>query len=109
MIEAKNEHVVVMSLERQKTSGGLIIPAVGVDPQSYGRVISVGDEVKSYKKEDIIIFHTNGGQVIVFEDKMLRVLKENEIYGVLTDTNMLSTLEEITLGDMSKQTKVITP
>lgn len=109
MINAKNNHVVVITLARQKTSGGLILPTIAVDPQSYGRIISVGDKVKSYKEEDIIIFHINGGQVVVLENKMLRVLKEDEVYGVLIDANTLSTLEEITLGDKSEQTKVTTP
>jgi co-chaperonin GroES (HSP10) len=97
MIEAKNDHVVVETMTRQRTAGGLILPEVAVEPQAYGRVTSVGEEVKYFKKGDIVIHHSNGGMAVVFDNKMLRVLKENEVYGILTDESFLSTLDKCLL------------
>lgn len=99
MIDAKRDNVVAEQLIRSKTSSGLIVPSTVNDPQAYGRVLSAGEEVNCYKKGDIVIFHSNGGQVIVLENKLLRVLKEQEIYGVLVDTKVLSTLKEATMKE----------
>jgi co-chaperonin GroES (HSP10) len=107
MIEAKGDIVVVDQLIRGKTSSGLIVPNIVDEPQAYGRVTSVGEEVKNYKVDDVIIFHKNGGMVVVLENKLLRVLKEPEIYGILVDAKVLSTLEEANLKREDK--RVVTP
>lgn len=106
MIEAKCDNIVAEQLVRGKTSGGLIVPNTVTDPQAYGRITSVGEEVTKYKVGDIIIFHLNGGQTVILENKLLRVLKEGEIYGILKEEKVIETLEEAYLR---KEGKVVTP
>ena len=106
MIDAKKDNVIVEVLIKGKTSGGLILPEIATEPQKYGRVMSVGAEVKYYKKGDIVVFHTNGGQSVLLESKLLGVLKENEVYGILTDKNIMDTLVELNLK--SEEKKVVT-
>ncbi len=107
MIDAKKDKVVTEVLIKSRTSGGLILPEVATEPQGYGRVISVGEEVTSFADGDIIVHHSNGGMVVVLESRMLRVLKEEEVYGVLTDEKIISTLIEANLQAQEKG-KVVT-
>lgn len=87
-IYAINDHVVVaeISNEEMATSGGIIIPAsIKMEPQKYGKVTSVGEKVTNIQKDDIIVFHPSGGQAIILNGVICRVLKNDEIYGVLKD------------------------
>lgn len=83
---------------RKKTSGGLIIPDAAQDPQSYCRVISIGEDVTTVKEGDVIVTHIRGGMDVLFEKCVMKVLKEEEVYGILTDESMISNLEEINIG-----------
>lgn len=85
-ITAINNHVVVEELKQEERSeNGIIIPGtVKVEPQKYGKVLSVGEEVKNIKINDIVVFHQAGGQVIMLDGIIQRVLKNDEIYGVLS-------------------------
>ncbi len=77
--------VKVMHPKKIKTSGGIIIPdsaEATVKPQLYGEVVSVGEEVKNINAGDIIMFHGNGGQAIVLDEFICKVLCYGEIYGV---------------------------
>lgn len=105
MVDAKGDNVVVKQLIRGRTSSGLIVPTVVNDPQAYGRVMSVGEKVEYYKEGDIVVFHTNGGMAMILENKVLRVLKQDEIYGILTDEKTLPTLEEVRM----QRDKVVVP
>lgn len=107
MVDAKGDNVIVEQLIRGRTSSGLIVPSIVNDPQSYGRVISVGEKVEIFKVGDMVIFHSNGGMTMVLESKLFRVLKEPEIYGVLTDKKVLATLEEATMKKSDQ--KVVVP
>ena len=88
-IQAINDHVIVQEImkEAEKTESGIIIPsAIKVAPQKYGKVLSVGNDVKYVKEGDTIVFHANAGQAIIMSTDMAsiqRVLKEPEIYGIL--------------------------
>ena len=106
MINAKKDKVITEVLMKGKTSSGLILPEIASEPQGYGRVISVGEEVTGFSEGDIIVHHSNGGMVVVLESKMLRVLKEEEVYGILIDENIISTLTEPNLRVAEK--KVVT-
>jgi chaperonin GroES len=72
--------------EETITKGGLIVPGtVRKDPQKYGTVISVGDDVKRILPGDTLIFHERGGQVILLDGEEYRILNDAEIYGIVTD------------------------
>jgi len=75
----------VLTENEQTTPGGLIVPGtVRKEPQKYGLVISVGDNVKEIQMGDTIMFHDRGGQTILIDGEEHRVLSDNEIYGVTT-------------------------
>jgi co-chaperonin GroES (HSP10) len=88
-IHAKFDNIIVEVIKEieTKTSGGIITPQSTFNmPQSYGRVVSIGPD--SRDKEivvgETIIFHRNGGQVVLTDNKEeLRILKPGEIYGVV--------------------------
>jgi len=86
-MQAIGEHVIVDVLEpEEKTEGGLIIPGnAAALPQAYGKVITVGEEVTTVKVDDVIFFHQSGGQVILIREKAYRILKIQEVYGILED------------------------
>jgi co-chaperonin GroES (HSP10) len=84
-IEALNDHVVVELIEsvEETSEGGIIIPQSIVNrPQKYGIVISVGPSVEqSIQEGDLLIFAKHGGQDIILNNIVLKVLKVSEIYG----------------------------
>ena len=87
-IQAIDDKVVAeeISSEEIQTSGGIIIPTnVKMEPQKYGKVISVGEKIETIKADDIIVFHPAGGQVMMLNGIIMRVLMYNEIYGVLKE------------------------
>lgn len=110
MIKAVTDKIVVHELKIEKSKGGLIIPESVQQPQAYGKVISIGEQVKAPIKEgDILIFHTNGGMAMVVEGKILRCLMENELYGIIQSDEILETLTpcEIKQQDLDKLDKAM--
>ena len=103
MLEAVKDKIIVEVLQRSKTSGGLIVPSTAVvDPQGYGKVISVGPDVNSdansdIKEGDILVFHLNGGMAVVMNNRILKVLNYGEVYGKLTDKVIIEQLESLQL------------
>lgn len=88
-IKAINDIVVAEEIIRteERTAGGLIVPQTAkVEPQKYGKVLSVGEKVDNIKIGDIIVFHQSGGQAVLLDGVIQRVLKKDEIYGILTET-----------------------
>ena len=87
-VQAVSDKVIVRLLRPReiKTSGGIIVPETAkkmVEPQLYGEVLSVGEEVKNVSVGDIIMFHAQqGGQDIVLDEYVCRVLCYGEIYGI---------------------------
>ena len=82
---AVNDHIIVEVLhevEEVISDGGIVIPDIAVKvPQGYGRVISVGAQVTiPVGVDDIIMFHKNGGMDIMILNKILKVLKQPEVY-----------------------------
>jgi len=96
MVKAVGDNVIVRVLVRDRTTSGIVIPTNVQEPQSYGRVLSVGENVKhvSVKEGDIIVCHLNAGQLMVFDNEILRVVKDGEIYGVLEDESIIKTLKD---------------
>jgi len=86
-IQAINDHVVVEELIKteDKTDAGIIIPqTVKMEPQKYGKVLSIGEKVTNLKVDDIVVFHQSGGQAVIVNGVIQRILKNDEIYGVLS-------------------------
>jgi len=87
-IKAINDIVVVRELikEEEKTASGIIMPAtVKVEPQKYGEVLSIGEKVTNINVGDIIVFHQAGGQTVLINGVIQRVLKNEEIYGIFSE------------------------
>jgi co-chaperonin GroES (HSP10) len=85
-IQAINDMVVVdeITKEEEKTEAGIIVPSiVKMEPQKYGKVLSIGSDVEGISVGDIVVFHQAGGQAIYMNGVVGRVLKSNEIYGIL--------------------------
>lgn len=99
MIKAVGDKVVLLLMRRAQTAGGIVIPNNIPDPQAYGKVISVGEEVEKgrVKEGDIVVCHLNAGMDMVMEKNLMRTVKYEEIYGVLTDTEYAKNLEEMVI------------
>lgn len=87
-IQAVNDKIVCILLQKSNTtSGGIVLPDdTSQEPQKYGKVISVGEDIKekdTIKKDDIILFHPSGGMSIILEGAICQVLSYQEIYGVI--------------------------
>jgi len=95
-----------------KTISGLVLPESS-DPQGYGRVLSCGDlvtEGTNIKEGDLLIFHPRAGMDIVMNKRILKVLKFEELYGILTDEDTIETLEVMKIGKVAEtKTQIIQP
>jgi len=84
---AVNDKIIVKLLdEENKTEGGIIVPEVAqgkLRPQGMGEVTSVGELVKEIGVGDIIMFNKHGGMDIILDRNLCKVLKYDEIYGIL--------------------------
>ena len=91
---------------RAKTSGGIVIPdSAIIDPQSYGRVLSVGAEVQSLDivEGDVLTFHTRGGMAAVFKKQAFRIIKYDEVYGKVTDPEIIEELDIVKMGAVEEK------
>ncbi len=100
MISAIKDKIVVQLLIREKTKSGLIIPDAVQEPQAFCKVISVGDEVKTIHVDDIIVCHMRAGMDVLIDKELIKVLKEDEIYGTLNDQD---TLDSLNVFDITKR------
>ena len=88
-----------------KTRGGLILPDNVSEPQSYGRVLTAGElilEGTPIKEGNTLIFHPRAGMDMLMEGRLLKVLKYDELYGILTSDEIKENLTPITVGGESK-------
>lgn len=99
MIKAIEDKIIVETLRREVTAGGIVMPEGAQDPQSYGKVLSIGPDAEEsgIKEGDIIVAHVRGGMDSVIGYKLIKVLKLDEVYGILTDKETLDALEQIEL------------
>ena len=89
-IQAINDHVIVEVIQdtEKKSEGGIVLPeTVETEPQRYGKVISVGPNIDDIKVDDVVAFAKFGGQDIILNRVIIKVLKKPEIYGVITEGN----------------------
>lgn len=99
MIKAVDDKIIVEVMKTGMTQGGIVIPTTTVDPQSYGKVVSVGENVgHNVKINHILVFHPKAGMDMVITKKVMKVLKYGEVWGILQDEELVGRLEGITIG-----------
>lgn len=106
MINAVKDKVVAILMTRKKTKSGLIIPNSVQEPQAFSKVISVGGDVDNVKVGDIIVSHMRSGMDVLIDRELIKVLKEDEIYGILTDKETIESLNEVVLNE-KEESKII--
>ena len=102
MIRAIEGKIIVSELKRSQTAAGILIPVTAIEPQAYGKILSMGPGVPTWDNDDdnlkvgdIIVYHKMGGQAISLNNKILCCVPYQEVYGVLEDETTLAELEEI--------------
>ncbi len=80
----KDRVFVSYSEEAEKTSGGLYIPDAAKEKPQKGKVEGIGDDVKSVKVGETVLFDKYSGSKITMEGTEYLILKEEDILGVLT-------------------------
>lgn len=110
MVEAIKDKVIVKLMKRVH-DGNIVVPDSAVmDPQLYGEVLSVGEEVgEAVKKGEVVVFHPSGGQAIVLKEQVLSVVKIEEVYGKLTDKDTLRCLKSLKIGKQEEEGRIVQP
>jgi chaperonin GroES len=70
--------------EMQKTAGGLYIPDSAKEKPQSGKVEAVGDDVKSLKVGDKILFDKYSGSKINIDNNEYLIIKEEDVLGILS-------------------------
>lgn len=70
--------------EMEKTAGGLYIPDSAKEKPQSGKVEAVGDDVKSLKVSDKILFDRYSGSKISIDNTEYLIIKEEDVLGILT-------------------------
>jgi co-chaperonin GroES (HSP10) len=109
MIEALTDKIIVEEMRRVESDGGIIIPEMVGEPQCYGKVLSVGPDVgESIKLGDVLVFHPRGGMAVLMEKKILKVVKEDEVYGKLAP-EFCKNLVTMEIGAVSEGEQLVKP
>jgi len=104
MIQAVSDKIVLESMRVTKSKHGIIIPDTGSDTQGYGKVLSVGDEVpKCFEIGQILIYHPRAGMDTIMDESMLKIVKHEEVWGILTSGDVASSLEPIVIGKKAEK------
>jgi chaperonin GroES len=69
--------------EMEKTAGGLYIPDSAKEKPQSGKVEAVGDDVKSLKVGDKILFDRYSGSKISIDNVEYLIIKEEDVLGIL--------------------------
>ena len=88
VIAVKNNVAVEIMPKNQTTEGGLIIPetAESNEPQLTCKVISIGEEAtKEIQVGDYVYCHQRGGMDIMVSGKVMKILKDDEIFAIVRD------------------------
>ena len=70
--------------EVEKTQGGLYIPDAAKEKPQKGKVEEIGDDVKSLKKGDTILFDKYSGSKINIDNADYLIIKEEDVLGILS-------------------------
>lgn len=90
------------------TKGGLLLPDGAMDPQFYGRIISAGEDVPdTMSVGTFLVFHPHAGMDMAMNKRILKVLKYDELYGILEDDEIKEGLEAIVIGSPTNESKII--
>ena len=87
-VQGVNDKIVVEILKEEKiTSGGIVVPEIAKkEPQLTCRVLSVGKDVsEEIKVENLIFCHERSGMDIMVDGKIMKILKDEEVYAVIKD------------------------
>lgn len=86
MQAVKDKVIVEIIEEDKKTEGGLFLPETAKkEPQTYGKVISIGGEVEEIKEGDVLAFNERAGMDISFEGKKIKCLGLGEVYAIIKE------------------------
>jgi len=106
MIQAVSDKIVVESMRVEKTKGGIIMPDSGSDPIGYGKVLSVGGDVPNKSLQGrILVYHPRAGMDTLMDESLLKVLKYEEVYGILEDKDIEASLAPIVIGKKAEVAK----
>jgi len=95
-VTAVMDKVVGLIVEDDRMSdGGIVIPDVAVNlPQLTCKIMSIGDDVDCVNVGDIIYCHRNAGMDILIDTKPMKVLKDEEIYAIVSEEKEVTTPDE---------------
>lgn len=68
--------------EMEKTAGGIYIPESAKEKPQKGKIEAIGDEVKSVKVGEVILFDKYSGSKISMDNVEYLILKEEDILGI---------------------------
>lgn len=108
MIKAIGDKIIVELMRRVATKGGIIIPDSVGEPQGYGIVISLGEDVEGIQLKDVLVFHPRAGMDMLLDKRIFKCLKRDEAYGIL-DEDQREDLVTMEIGAVSKSEQIIKP
>jgi len=81
------------------------------DPQGYGKVLSLGEEVANKRMNvgDILVFHTRAGMDMIHGKVVLKCLKYEEVYGILEDEDLAKRLEPLEFKGKTEGSQIVQP
>lgn len=104
MIKAVADKIVVQLMKKNVTKGGIVVPENAMtEPQAYGKVYSVGEDIETITTKDTLCFHPSAGMDMVFGTLIYKVLKYEEIYGIVEDQEAIGQLEALDLSRRAEQ------
>jgi len=84
-LQPLDDRIVVRSSEPEETTvSGLVIPDTAKEKPQSGKVEAIGDEVKSLKVGDKILFDRYSGSKINIDNVEYLIVKEEDVLGVLS-------------------------
>lgn len=87
VMQAVKDKIIVEMIETEnKTKGGIVLPdSAKAEPQSYGKVISVGKDVNEISVDDVLAFNERAGMDIVFDGDKYKCLGDSEVYAIINE------------------------
>lgn len=110
MITAVGDKIIVELMKAERTKGGLHLPSNTQEPQAYGKVLSISEELSQatkINKGDYLVFHPRSGMDMLIGRQILKVLKFEELYGILDSDEIKETLEALLFGGQSEEQQLV--
>jgi len=82
MIKALKNNIIVKPYKKPVPKSGIMLPE-SYTAQTYGHVVSIGSEVKTFKLKDFVFFTLHGGKRFTYKDQEYIRFKEDEVYAVI--------------------------